>query len=60
MDFVVAADIKLAHFKVGDAVEFTFKVTDEFIITKIAVSSVQPINDLDDHSSHGVGGISHD
>ena len=37
MDFVVSADIDLSTFKVGQSVNFTFEVDDDFVVTDMVV-----------------------
>ena len=39
MDFIVAENIEIADFNVGDNVTFTFEVRDELVITEISLEA---------------------
>jgi Cu(I)/Ag(I) efflux system membrane fusion protein len=49
MDFVVAQDIALESFKVGDEITFTFEVGDDFVV--VAINQKMAIEQTD-HSQH--------
>ncbi|QTH65267.1 efflux RND transporter periplasmic adaptor subunit [Psychrosphaera ytuae] len=51
MDFVVADDVDLSGFVVGDEVRFTFEVGDDFVITNISLKDDSPEEHVD-HSNH--------
>ena len=47
MDFIVAENIEIADFNVGDNVTFTFEVKDELVITEISLEANE--KDSDEH-----------
>ena len=62
MDFIVAENIEIADFNVGDNVTFTFEVRDELVITEISLETNEKNSDehetnheqkaVVDHSNH--------
>ena len=62
MDFIVAENIEIADFNVGDNVTFTFEVRDELVITEISLEANEKNSDehetnheqkaVVDHSNH--------
>ena len=62
MDFIVAENIEIADFNVGDNVTFTFEVRDELVITEISLEASEKNSDehetnheqkaVVDHSNH--------
>ena len=62
MDFIVAENIEIADFNVGDNVTFTFEVRDELVITEISLEAKEKNSDehgtnheqkaVVDHSNH--------
>jgi len=62
MDFIVAENIEIADFNVGDNVTFTFEVKDELVITEISLEANEKNSDehetnheqkaVVDHSNH--------
>jgi len=58
MDFVMADELDISSFNVGDEITFTFEIRDDFVITEIdlgssgASSEVEHASDSVDHSSH--------
>ncbi|SET05909.1 efflux RND transporter periplasmic adaptor subunit [Thalassotalea agarivorans] len=58
MDFVVADELDISGFNIGDQIIFTFEIRDDFIITDIALGSKDMGDDAFeshsvDHSNHG-------
>ncbi len=52
MDFIVADELEVEDFNVGDDVVFTFEVRDDLIITEISFNSGDQQNNTVDHSNH--------
>lgn len=51
MDFVIADNIDIANFNVGDDITFTFEVKDDLVITSISLTKNDQ-HDAVDHSQH--------
>ncbi|WP_054014504.1 efflux RND transporter periplasmic adaptor subunit [Pseudoalteromonas sp. R3] len=50
MDFVIAEDIDLSAFNVGDQVTFTFEVRDDFVVTQMQHG--EPASAMSEHAHH--------
>ncbi|WP_105265128.1 efflux RND transporter periplasmic adaptor subunit [Pseudoalteromonas sp. T1lg76] len=52
MDFMLAEDVDISAFNVGDEVMFTFEIRDDFVITEISLADNTQQQDAVDHSAH--------